>query len=74
MTVADLEQVTGKKRYSKQAAWFKEQFGVDVVRCGDGSLVVTWATFQALQDRRAGLTVGDTVTIERPPVYLLRKA
>jgi hypothetical protein len=74
MTAAELERVTGKKRYSKQADWFKDQFGIDVVRCGDGTLVVTWATFQALQDRRAGIAPGSMETNVRPPVYLLRKA
>jgi hypothetical protein len=47
--------VTGKKRYTKQVEWFREQFGINVVRCGDGSPVVTWATFEALQAKRAGL-------------------
>lgn len=74
MTAEDLERVTGKKRYSKQAEWFKEQFGIDVVRCGDGTLVVTWATFQALQDRRAGLTATESAPAERPKVYSFRKA
>jgi hypothetical protein len=74
MTADDLERVTGKKRYSKQAEWFREQFNIDVVRCSDGSLIVTWATFQALQDRRAGINAGDTQTDVRPPVHLLRKA
>jgi Domain of unknown function (DUF4224) len=73
MSAEDLARVTGKKRYSKQAQWFREQFGYDVVRCGDGSLVVTWATFQTLQDRRAGNPAGDSDTNDRPPVYLLRK-
>ena len=73
MTPEDLARVTGKKRYSKQAEWFKQTFGVDVVRCGDGSIVMTWATFQGLQDRRAGL-ISDQQSTGRPPVYLLRKA
>ncbi|MEM5424718.1 DUF4224 domain-containing protein [Paraburkholderia ferrariae] len=73
MTPADLERVTGKKRYSKQAEWFKKAFGVDVVRCGDGSIVMTWATFQSLNDRRNGSQTSAQTT-ERPPVYLLRKA
>lgn len=55
MTLAELERVTGKKRYGKQVEWFKAQFGINVVRCGDGSLVVTWATFEALQAKKAGL-------------------
>ena len=65
MTLAEIERVTGKKRYSKQAAWFREQFGVSVVRCGDGSPVVTWSTFEALQAKKAGLTTGP-VKEERP--------
>ncbi|PYE13382.1 uncharacterized protein DUF4224 [Paraburkholderia silvatlantica] len=56
MSHDDLARVTGKKRYSKQAAWFKEQFGINVVRCGDGSPVMTWATFEALQAKKAGLS------------------
>ncbi|VWD22170.1 hypothetical protein BCO18442_04000 [Burkholderia contaminans] len=55
MTADDLEEVTRKKRYSKQADWFKDQYGVDVARRGDGSLVLTWETFRAMNDRKAGL-------------------
>jgi hypothetical protein len=65
MTLTELERVTGKKRYSKQVEWFKTQFGINVVRCGDGSPVVTWATFEALQAKRAGLRA-DPVKEERP--------
>jgi hypothetical protein len=65
MTLAELERVTGKKRYGKQAEWFKEQFGINVVRCGDGSPVVTWATFEALQAKRAGLR-SEPIKEERP--------
>lgn len=56
MTAEDLTRVTGKKRYGKQVEWFKAQFGINVVRCGDGSPVVTWATFEALQAKKAGVT------------------
>jgi hypothetical protein len=55
MSAADLERVTGKKRYSKQAAWFKDQFGVDVPRRHDHSVVMTWATYEALSAKKAGL-------------------
>lgn len=65
MTLAELERVTGKKRYSKQVAWFREQFGINVVRCGDGSPVVTWATFEALQAKKAGLSAAPAKE-ERP--------
>lgn len=67
MTLAELERVTGKKRYGKQAEWFKEQFGINVVRCGDGRPVVTWATFEALQAKKAGLLIS-TVQEERAPL------
>lgn len=55
MTPADIEAVTGMKRYSKQAAWFKVQFGVDVPRRADGSVVLTWATYEAMGARKAGI-------------------
>jgi hypothetical protein len=55
MTAEDLVRVTGKKRYSKQAEWFREQLGINVVRCGDGSPVITWTTFEALLAKKAGL-------------------
>lgn len=55
MSAEDLARVTGKKTSNKQAEWFLEEFGVRVVRCGDGSPVMTWATFQALMDKRAGI-------------------
>lgn len=58
MTAADLQRVTGKKRYGKQVEWFRAQFGINVVRCGDGSPVMTWATFEALQAKKAGLASG----------------
>lgn len=65
MTAEDLARVTGKKRYGKQAEWFKAQFGINVVRCGDGSPVVTWATFEALQAKKAGVA-NAPIKEERP--------
>lgn len=67
MNADELERVTGKKRYSSQAAWFREQFGINVVQCGDGSPVMTWLTFEALQQKRAGLTSAPSKQ-ERPPL------
>lgn len=55
MTPADLVEVTGKKRYAKQAEWFKEQFGIAVVRRGNRSIVMTWATYEALAAKKAGI-------------------
>ncbi|KVP77480.1 hypothetical protein WJ92_02550 [Burkholderia ubonensis] len=78
MTPADLEQVSGKKRYSTQAKWFKTQFDVDVPRRADGSIVLTWETFRALSDAKVGLRTPEPApavrSTERPPVYLLKKA
>ena len=54
MNEADLVRVTSKKRYGKQAEWFKINFDIDVVRCADGSLVMTWTQFDALMARRNG--------------------
>jgi hypothetical protein len=71
MSAADLHLVTGLKRYTKQVAWFRENYGVKVVCSSDGAPVVTWATFEALQAKKAGLgTLAGN--IERPvlrPVF-----
>jgi hypothetical protein len=55
MSPEDLVRVTGKKTSTKQAEWFQSEFGVRVVLCGDGSPVMTWATFEALMQKRAGI-------------------
>ena len=65
MDAAALERVTGKKRYSKQAEWFKLNFGIDVVRCADGTLVMTWSQFDALLAKRSGTSsIGNSATVE----------
>ncbi|QCP50197.1 DUF4224 domain-containing protein [Trinickia violacea] len=65
MDAADLERVTGKKRYSKQAEWFKASFGIDVVRCADGTLIMTWAQFDALLAKKSGTApAGNSATVE----------
>lgn len=76
MSEKDLEEVTHKKRSAAQASWFKREFGIEVVRRGDGTIVLTWATFEALQARKAGLTSATptSATSMRPPVYSMRKA
>lgn len=72
----DLIEITGKKRCSRQAAWFKQQFGIDVVRRADGHIIITWAAFEALQARRAGIATGSATDPQqtRPAVYPLRRA
>lgn len=51
----DLIRVTGAKRYSKQAAWFKYEFGVEVARRANGSIVMMWTTLEALLRKKHGL-------------------
>lgn len=58
LSANDLFEITGKARYTKQAEWFKHQFGVDVARAANGKLVVTWATFEALNAKKNGLSTG----------------
>lgn len=58
MSPVDLVEITGKRRYSKQAEWFKDQFGITVTRRDDHSVVMTWATYEALAAKKAGLTSG----------------
>lgn len=69
----DLVQITGKKRCSIQVAWFKKQFGIDVVTRANGHIIMTWATFEALLAQKAGLRPDDSPP-SRPPIYPIRKA
>lgn len=64
MTEDELVQITGKRRHSKQAEWFKNQFGIDVVRSADGRLIVTWQTYEALNARKNGLTANTAASVE----------
>jgi hypothetical protein len=56
MTADDISGVTGFVRYSKQLEWFRRELGVKVARRADGSPVITWETFIAIQKKRAGLS------------------
>jgi hypothetical protein len=64
ITEDELVRVTGKRRHSKQAEWFKLTFGVDVVRAGDGKLIVTWQTFEALNAKKNGLGASAPAAVE----------
>ncbi|WP_258173663.1 MULTISPECIES: DUF4224 domain-containing protein [Burkholderia cepacia complex] len=66
MNADDLVRVTGKKRYSKQAEWFKATFGIDVVTAANGAVIMTWSTFESLQAKKAGLAGDVSGTRERP--------
>ncbi|SAL26303.1 DUF4224 domain-containing protein [Caballeronia telluris] len=55
MTPEDLKRITGRVRYSKQAEWFMQMFGVEITRSFDGAPVMTWALYESLLARRAGL-------------------
>ncbi|TCK87312.1 DUF4224 domain-containing protein [Paraburkholderia sp. BL9I2N2] len=65
MTTEDLESVTGFVRYSKQVDWFKRELRVSVARRSDGSPVITWETFNAIQKKRAGVT-SEPIEEQRP--------
>lgn len=69
----DLVQITGKKRCSTQAAWFKRQFGVDVVKRANGHIIMTWATFEALTAKKAGV-LASSAPPARPALHSVRRA
>ncbi|AZQ51722.1 DUF4224 domain-containing protein [Burkholderia cenocepacia] len=71
LTAGELEQITGKKRYSGQVAWFRAQFDVDVPRRGDGSIVMTKDTFEKLLQKRLGVATAAAAPLDlpRPPIY-----
>lgn len=64
LTPSELVELTGKTRYSKQAEWFKDRFGFDVTRRDDGSIVIAWATFLALDAKKAGIVAGAQIKKE----------
>lgn len=53
---SDLEKLTALKRHSKQVAWFLEQFGIRVPTRADGTIVLSWNTFEAINAKRLGLS------------------
>lgn len=65
MTADDIANATGFVRYSKQVEWFKRELGVNVARRADGSPVITWDTFNAIQKKRAGITA-EPIEEQRP--------
>ncbi|MCA8331847.1 DUF4224 domain-containing protein [Burkholderia cepacia] len=74
MNEADLVRVTGKKRYGKQADWFKATFGIDVVTAANGAVIMTWSTFESLQAKKAGLAGDAPGTRERPALRSVSRA
>lgn len=74
MTNDDLASVTGRKRYSKQVAWFREQFGVTLPSSVKGAPVITWAAFEALQAKRNGMYGNADVPMTRPTLRTVRGA
>jgi hypothetical protein len=79
LNAEELQAITGKKRYSTQVAWFKENFGVDPVRRADGSIVLTKAAFELLLAKRMGVAPrSDTTALDerpaiRPPIRPVHK-
>lgn len=75
MSEQDLIDVTGKKRHSAQAAWFLRHFGVTPVQSAAGRIILTWAAFEGLQAKRAGVGLPPNGTSgTRPPIMPLRRA
>lgn len=58
LTPAALKRITGYTRYSRQAEWFKHEYGIDVTQRANHSIVLTWATYEALSAKKAGVGVG----------------
>jgi hypothetical protein len=52
-----LEEITGKKRFSAQADWFRYSFNIDPVLRHDGSVVITQTVFEELLRKRMGVAV-----------------
>jgi hypothetical protein len=57
MTDDDLAIVTGKRRFGKQAEWFKDAFGVELAKSATGRPVITWAAFEALAKKNGTAVV-----------------
>lgn len=57
MTEEDLQELTGRRRWSAQARWLETAFKIEPLRRGDGRVMMTWETYRALEAKRAG--VGD---------------
>ncbi|CAB3730327.1 DUF4224 domain-containing protein [Paraburkholderia rhynchosiae] len=75
MSDQDLIDVTGKKRHSAQAAWFERHFGITPVQRADGRIILTWAAFEGLQAKRAGVgPATSSANTERPPLMPIRRA
>ncbi|WP_249183472.1 DUF4224 domain-containing protein [Burkholderia cenocepacia] len=70
----DLVDVTGKKRRSAQVAWFERHFGLTPVTRADGRIILTWAAFEALQAKRAGVLPSSTASASRPQLMPIRRA
>lgn len=75
MSEQDLIDVTGKKRHSAQVSWFKQHFGLTPVQSADGRIILTWAAFEGLQAKRAGVgPAASGANTERPPLMPVRRA
>ncbi|WP_244133319.1 DUF4224 domain-containing protein [Burkholderia gladioli] len=73
MSEEDLQHVTGKKRHSAQASWFKLHFGLTPVQSADGRIIITWAAFEGLQAKRAGIGEASAGGAPRPSLTPVRR-
>ena len=65
MTPEDLKRITGRTRYGKQAEWFQNAFGIEIMRTFDGAPIMTWALYESLCARKAGLTSAENQPAKR---------
>lgn len=71
MTEQDIQDVTGVKRHGAQMSWFKRHFGITPVQRADGRIILTWAAFEGLQAKRAGIS-GNSQSTARPALQPIR--
>jgi len=70
-----LVSITGRRRKSLQARWFKDYLGADVP-CDERGPIITQQAYNALLEKRLGLRQGDQISqpekAGRPVVHLPR--
>ncbi|URF03012.1 DUF4224 domain-containing protein [Cupriavidus campinensis] len=73
MTDEDLQELTGKKRWSAQARWLEAAFRIEPLRRGDGRVMMTWETYRALEAKKAGVGSAEVVPLTPTARPVLRK-
>lgn len=73
MSDEDLQELTGKKRWSAQARWLEQAFKIEALRRGDGRVMMTWETYRALEAKKAGVGTAEVVPLATATRPTLRK-